>query len=106
FQANQSHFEFLRALADLEGYMFWVDGSDLHFERPSISSTDDAEFSFGEDVKTFLPQANFRRPPAGVEVGAWDVSGKAELTGKAKTGDELWSVPGVKPGANLAKFTS
>ena len=106
FQANQTDFDFLRALAELEGYMFWIEGSELHFERPEISSTDDAEFSFGEDVKTFLPVANFRKPPAGIEVGAWDVSGKAELTGNAKTGDELWSVPGVKPGAKLARFTS
>jgi outer membrane protein OmpA-like peptidoglycan-associated protein/phage protein D len=106
FQANQSDYEFLRSMADLEGYMFWIEGTDLHFERPRIPSNDDAEFTFGEDVKTFLPVANFRKPAVSVEVGAWDVTGKAELTGTAQTGDELWSVPGVKPGANLAKFTS
>ena len=106
FQANQSDYEFLRSMADLEGFMFWIEGTELHFERPQIPSNDDAEFSFGEDVKTFLPVANFRKPAVAVEVGAWDVTGKAELTGTAQTGDELWSVPGVKPGANLAKFTS
>jgi len=106
FQANQTDFEFLRALAELEGYMFYIEGNELHFERPVISSTSDAEFSFGVDVKTFLPVANFRNPATAVEVGAWDVSGKSELTGKAKTGDELWTVPGDKPGATLAKFTS
>jgi len=106
FQANQTDFEFLRSVADLEGYMFWVEGSELHFERPQIPTTDDAEFSFGEDVKTFLPVANFRKPAGAVEVGAWDVTAKAELTGKAQTGAELWSVPGVKPGAQLAKFSS
>src|SRR4051812_47220269 len=66
FQANQTDFDFLRGMAELEGYLFWIDGSDLHFERPAISSTHDAEFSFGEDVKTFLPVANFRMPPAAV----------------------------------------
>jgi phage protein D len=106
FQANQTDFDFLRSMADLEGYMFFIEGSELHFERPQISSTDDAEFSFGQEVKTFLPVANFRKPAGAVEVGAWDVTGKAELTGKAQTGDELWSVPGVKPGAQLAKFSS
>jgi len=106
FQANQSDYEFLRSMADLEGYMFWIEGTDLHFERPQIPSNDDAEFSFGQDVKSFLPVANFRKPAVSVEVRAWDVTGKAELTGTAQTGDELWSVPGVKPGANLAKFTS
>jgi len=106
FQANQTDFEFLRAMAELEGYLFFIDGSELHFGRPQIPSTDDVEFTFGEDVKTFLPKANFRKPAGVVEVGAWDTSGKSELTGKAKTGDELWSVPGVKPGAKLAKFTS
>jgi phage protein D len=106
FQANQTDFEFLRQMADLEGYMFFIEGSELHFERPQIPSNDDAEFTFGQEVKTFLPVANFRKPAPAVEVGAWDVSGKGELTGKAQTGDELWSVPGVKPGANLAKFTS
>src|SRR5205823_3992084 len=106
FQANQTDFEFLRQMADLEGYMFFIEGSELHFERPQIPSNDDAEFSFGEEVKTFLPVANFRKPSGTVEVGAWDVSGKGELNGKAQTGDELWSVPGVKPGAELAKFTS
>src|SRR5256885_1035586 len=106
FQANQTDFEFLRSMADLEGYMFWVDGKDLHFERPELSSTDDCEFSFGEDLKTFLPTANFRKPAQSVEVGAWDTDGKAEITGKAKKGEELWTVPGGKPGADQAKFTS
>src|SRR5438132_11179963 len=32
-QANESDFGFLRKMADLEGYLFYVDGSDLHFER-------------------------------------------------------------------------
>jgi len=106
FQANQTDFEFLRQMADLEGYMFFIEGSELHFERPQIPSNDDAEFTFGEQVKTFLPVANFRKPSASVEVGAWDVSGKGQLNGTAQTGDELWAVPGVKPGAELAKFTS
>src|SRR5712671_220965 len=103
-QANESDFSFLRKMADLEGYLFYVDGSDLHFERPKLSSKDDLTVTFGEDLKTFLPVANFRRPAAKVEVGAWDSTGKAALTGKASPGDELWSVPGGKPGADVAKF--
>src|SRR5712664_1749041 len=106
FQANQTDWEFLRSLAELEGYMFWVEGSELHFERPELSDSSDAEFSFGNDLKAFLPVANFRKPSVSVEVGAWDISGKAEITGKAKTGDELWSVPGGKAGAKLARFSS
>ena len=106
FQANQTDFEFLRSMADLEGYMFWVEAKDLHFERPELSTTDDCEFSFGEDLKTFLPKADFRKPAVSVAVGAWDAAGKAEITGKAKTGDEMWTVQGVRPGAELAKFTS
>ena len=39
-------------------------------------------------------------------MGAWDTTGKASLTGKAKKGDELWTVPGGKPGADVSKFTS
>jgi hypothetical protein len=41
-----------------------------------------------------------------VEVGAWNTAGKAGITGKAKTGDELWTVPGGHPGAGQSKFTS
>src|SRR5713101_1874218 len=103
-QANESDFNFLRKMPDLEGYLFYVEGSDLHFERPTLSSNDDVTVTYGEDLKTFLPVANFRRPAAKVEVGAWDSGGKAALTGKAKPGDELWSVPGGKPGADVAKF--
>jgi uncharacterized protein len=103
-QANESDYSFLRKMADLEGYLFYVDGSDLHFERPKVPSNDDVTVTYGEDLETFLPVANFRRPAANVEVGAWDSGGKAALTGKAKPGDELWSVPGGKPGADLAKF--
>ncbi len=105
-QANESDFNFLRKMADLEGYLFYVEGSDLHFERPTLSSTDDFTVTFGEDVKTFLPVADFRRPVTEVEVGAWDSAGKASLTGKAKSGNELWTVPGGQPGAKLAKFQS
>ena len=106
FQANQTDFEFLRSMADLEGYMFWVEGNDLHFERPALSGTDDCEFSFGEDLMTFLPSANFRKPAVSVQVGAWNSDGKAEITGKAKKGQELWTVPGGNPGADQARFTS
>ena len=62
FQANQSDFEFLRSMADLEGYMFWVEAKELHFERPELSETDDAEFTLrpgSEDLpaQRELPQA-------------------------------------------------
>jgi outer membrane protein OmpA-like peptidoglycan-associated protein/phage protein D len=106
FQANQSDFDFLHQMAQAEGYFFYVDGKDLHYERPTLSETDDVTFSFGEDLKTFLPAANFRKPAAKVEVGAWDASGKAGLIGKAQKGDEMWTVPGGKPGADVSKFTS
>jgi phage protein D len=106
FQANETDFEFLRKMADAEGYMFWVEGKELHFERPQLSSTDDCEFTFGESLKTFLPSANFRKPAASVEVSSWDNGGKAEITGKAKKGDELWTVPGGKAGSEVSKFTS
>jgi len=43
---------------------------------------------------------------AQVEVGAWDSAGKSPLTGVAKPGDELWSIPGGKSGGTLAKFQS
>jgi phage protein D len=104
FQANQSDFDFLHRLAELEGFQFYVDGKELHFERPTLSDADDCEFTFGEDLKTFLPSANFRKPATKVEVGAWDVAGKAGVSGKAQKGDELWSVPGGKPGADVCKF--
>jgi len=37
--------EFLRSLAELEGYMFWVEGT-THFERPELSDSSDAGVSF------------------------------------------------------------
>jgi phage protein D len=105
-QANESDFGFLRRLAELEGYLFYVEGTELHFERPTISSQDDVTVTFGEDLKTFLPVANFRRPASQVEVGAWDSAGKSGLKGVAKPGDELWSIPGGKSGGTLARFQS
>ena len=105
-QANESDFHFLQRLADLEGYLFYIEGSELHFERPTISSQDDFTVTFGEDLKAFLPVANFRRPMAQVEVGAWDSAGKAPLTGTAQPGDELWSIPGGTSGGTLARFQS
>src|SRR5262249_24826353 len=69
-------------------------------------SSDDVEFNFGEDLKTFLPMANFRKPATSVTVTSWDEGGKAEVTGNAKKGEDLWTVPGGKPGADVSKFTS
>src|SRR5436190_198650 len=66
FHANQAGFEFLRSMADLEGYMFWVEAKELHFERPEISSTDDCTFTFGEDLTPFLPSASFGQQPGAV----------------------------------------
>src|SRR5947209_1186912 len=84
FQVNETDFEFLRKMAEAEGFMFWVEGKELHFERPTLSDSDDCEFTFGETLKTFLPVANFRKPAASVEVNGWDTGGKAEITGTAK----------------------
>ena len=106
FQANESDFSYLRKMADLEGYQFWVDAKELHFERPTLSSSDDCTFKFGDEIKTFLPVANFRTPLAEVKIGAWDPEAKKEIEGKADKSKMLWTVPGGKPGADLAKFGS
>src|SRR5439155_1296933 len=37
---------------------------------------------------------------------AQQIASQYGLTAKTRAGDELWSVPGVKPGAQLAKFAS
>ena len=106
FQANESDFSYLRKMADLEGYEFWVDAKELHFERPELSSTDDCTFNFGDEIKTFLPVANFRKPLAEVKIGGWDPEAKKEIEGKATKTKMLWTVPGGKPGVDLAKFGS
>ena len=106
FQANQSDFSFLSGLADLEGYWFWVEGNELHLERPRIPDQDDAEFTFGQDLKSFLPVANFRKPLASVAVSTWDPDQKSSLTGEAVKGDQLCSVPGGRAGVELVKFGS
>lgn len=105
FQANQSDFEFLAQMAEREGYLFWVEGSDLHFERPRLPTADDCEFTFGENLEAFAPSANFRKPPASVEVSGWDTAAKASVAAVATKGRGLWTMPGGKHGADVAAFT-
>ena len=55
-------------------------------------------------IEVFSPMANFRAPLDQVEVRGWDPAKKEEITATAKKGSELWTLPGQKQGAALAKF--
>jgi len=63
--------------------MFWSRGG-APLRRPSFSDSSDAEFSFGNDLKAFLPWRNFRKRRRSPSSGAWDVSGKAEMHRQGK----------------------
>jgi phage protein D len=82
-QDNQTDYEFLKMLADRNGFRVFVSGNTLHFEAVGEASGSDAVAEWGMNVRSFRPRLTTHGQVQEVTVRGWDPSKKQGIIGKA-----------------------
>jgi uncharacterized protein len=82
-QDNQSDYDFLKWLADLNGFYLWVDGETLHFkeQRPAASSL---TLVWGKTLISFSARLTMAGQVNAVEARGWDPVQKQSVSGTAQ----------------------
>lgn len=75
-----SDLSFLGEMAARTGFEWWVEGTDLHFQKPSAGST--VELRFGAGLLSFSVRAS-GCTPGSVEVNGWDREKQEKLSASA-----------------------
>jgi phage protein D len=87
-QDKESDFDFVKKLADRNGFEFFVFEKQLCFRPPEIKSESVVNLQWGKTLISFAPEINIAEQVTDVKVIGWDPSSKKEIIGKASKGDE------------------
>jgi phage protein D len=102
-QSQESDFEFIKKLAERNGFEFYTFKQDLHFHAPTNDQSQAVQLEWGKGLSSFTPEINISEQISKVEVRGWDVKTKKELIGIAQAGDEPGRDPGRRSGAEFVK---
>ncbi len=102
-QSQESDYQFLKKLAERNGFEITVFDRDFCFRRPSNDKEAVIVLEWGKGLMSFSPEINIAEQISTVEVRGWDVARKTEFVGKAKQGDELGRAGGERSGAEVLK---
>ena len=115
-QANQSNWDFLKAIAKAIGYVVSVDDGKLNFQKPTDSSDAPDEGSlletvqyklvYGQDLIEYRPRLSSAEQVGQVEVRGWDRENKRELVGQAQAATTAVQISNVTPGSVAQPFGS
>lgn len=96
-QDDQSDYEFLRELADRNGFELFADRETLYFRAPKREQSPELTLEYGDSLASFSPEFNEADQVGTVEVRHWDPSAKREIVGSADrdggTGTRVVRVP-------------
>lgn len=84
FQDNQSDMDFIDQLARRNGYQVYVEGSKLHFKKPTVSQST-VDLDWGETLFSFTARLSTARQVDEVIVRGWDSAQNQAIVGTAKT---------------------
>jgi len=87
-QSQESDLNFVRRLAERNGYEFYVFNKNFYFRPPSDKKDDLLTLTWGESLISFNPEINLAEQVSSVEVRGWNVATKQAIVGTAKAGDE------------------
>lgn len=90
-QNNQTDYEFIKMLADRNGYRAYVEGSKLCFKKVEEPKTADVLVEWGMDLRSFRPRLTTHGQVSEVTVRGWDPKTKKEIVGKAVHGSAIKS---------------
>jgi phage protein D len=88
-QNQEADLDFIRKLAEHNGFEFYVEGDKLRFGKPKGSGDGVVKLRWGEGLLSFKPEANLAGQVSEVEVHGWDPATKRPIVGRARAGDEL-----------------
>jgi uncharacterized protein len=97
-QDKQSDFEFVKQLADRNGFVFSVENRDLSFAAPprAASLGVAAVLHWGKTLSSFAPEVTTADQVSEVKVIGWDAASKKEINGSAKSSTSGGSVEEVR----------
>lgn len=87
-QDDQSDYEFLKELADRNGFELRAVGLTLYFGPPTNDPPADLTLTYGESLGSFSPELNSVGQVGEVEVRHWDPERGEEIVGTAKADDD------------------
>jgi len=113
-QANQSNWDFLKAIAKAIGYVVSVDDGKLNFKKPtdsaeapdegSLVETVEYKLVYGQELIEYRPRISSAEQVAQVEVRGWDRENKRELVGQAQAGTTAAQLSNTTPGGLAQPF--
>jgi Bacteriophage probable baseplate hub protein len=92
-QSQESDFQFVRKLAERNGFEFFVFDKTLHFSPPANGESGTIKLEWGQGLVSFSPEVTLAEQVTEVEIRGWNVRTKQEIIGRARAGDE----PGRDP---------
>lgn len=105
-QDKESDYDFIKKLAERNGFEFFVREEILYFRVPKNDRKEIATLKWGESLNSFSPELNVANQVSEVEVRHWDPKTKKEIVAKAKRGDEHGRESGKKSGGDLVEKTA
>lgn len=87
-KSQESAAQFLRRLAQRNGFEFFVVKKELVFRTPANDAKGAIELVWGRGLTSFSPEINLSEQVTQVEVYGWNVQEKKPIVGRARKGDE------------------
>lgn len=101
-QDNITNLEFLRQRAALLGYLLFVEGKELHFEKHGEQSAA-LTLTYGEDLREFHPRMTTVDQVSAARASGWDPKKKEPVVGEAQQGN---GAPSLESGAQGGPIAS
>lgn len=92
-RSQESAAEFVRKLAQRNGFEFFVTEKELFFRKPANDERGEIQLKWGRGLLSFSPEINLSEQVTEVEVHGWNIQTKKPIVGRARRGDE----PGRDP---------
>ncbi len=92
-RSQESAAEFVRKLAQRNGFEFFCTEKDLFFRKPANDQRGIIELKWGRGLLSFSPEIKLSEQVTEVEVHGWNIQTKRPIVGRARRGDE----PGRDP---------
>ena len=86
-QEGESDFNFLKRLAERNGYEYMAEGETFIFRPPAVNKEEMFILKLGRDLLDFIPKVDISKQVSEVKVVGWDPKAKKEIISSAKKED-------------------
>lgn len=103
FQNNQSNYEFLLERARRIGYEILNNDKDFIFRKSKENESPKIEMEYAKDFQSFSIHIKALTEGSKVELRAWDIKGKKEITSTVSSGSERTKMGGKQSGFEMTE---